>query len=98
MRFIILTILLPFQLHIHGDDMESLHKEIPIELLPVEYGGQNGTIQDLIQYWENKIIEYRDYLIEEAKYGTDESKRQAPLKHADALFGVEGSFRKLDVD
>lgn len=85
-------------MHIHGDDMDSLHKEIPQELLPVEYGGQNGTIQDLIQYWEDKIRQYRDYLLEEAKYGTDEAKRQAPLKHADALFGVEGSFRKLDVD
>lgn len=64
----------------------------------MEYGGKNGTIADLITYWENKIAEYKDYLIEEAKYGTDESKRQAQLKHHDALFGVEGSFRKLDVD
>lgn len=78
--------------------MESLYTEIPKELLPVEYGGENGTIQDLIQYWEEKIRQYREYLLEEAKYGTDESKRQAPLKHADALFGAEGSFRKLDVD
>lgn len=82
---------------IHRDN-ESLHKQIPQELLPAEYGGQNGTIADLVQYWENKIGEYREYLLEEVQFGTDESKRQAPLKHADALFGVEGSFRKLDVD
>ena len=37
-------------------------------------------------------------VFQEVKFGTDESKRQAPLKQADALFGVEGSFRKLDVD
>lgn len=64
----------------------------------MEYGGKNGTIDDLIQYWEKKIIEYKDFLIEDSKLGTDESKRRTPLKHADALFGVEGSFRKLDVD
>lgn len=85
------------QLIVHSD-VESLYTQIPKKLLPVEYGGENGTLDDLVKYWENKIAEYRDYLIEEAKYGTDESKRQAPLKQHDALFGVEGSFRKLDVD
>lgn len=82
---------------VHPDN-ESLYKEIPKKLLPVEYGGENGTIDDLVKYWEQKVFEYRDYLMEEVKFGTDESKRQAPLKQADALFGVEGSFRKLDVD
>lgn len=85
------------QLIIHSD-VESLYKEIPKEMLPVEYGGNNGTIDDLVKYWQNKIVEYRDYLLEEAQFGTDESKRQKPLKQHDALFGVEGSFRKLDVD
>lgn len=85
------------QLIIHTDN-ESLYTEIPKKLLPVEYGGENGTIDDIVKYWEKKIEDYRDYLLEEAKFGTDESKRQAPLKQADALFGVEGSFRKLDVD
>lgn len=79
-------------------DNASLYKEIPQKLLPVEYGGENGSIDDLVKYWENKIVEHRDYLMEEAKYGTDESKRQTPLKQAEALFGAEGSFRKLDVD
>lgn len=88
---------LSLQLHVHADNA-SLYKEIPQELLPVEYGGKNGTIDDLIQYWEKKIIEYRDFLIEDGKLGTDEAKRRTPSKHADALFGVEGSFRKLDVD
>lgn len=85
------------QLKIHPNN-ESLHKEIPQKLLPVEYGGENGTIDDLVKYWENKIGEYREYLLEEVNFGTDESKRLAPSKYADALFGVEGSFRKLDVD
>lgn len=84
-------------MYIHPDN-ESLYKEIPQHLLPVEYGGDNGTLDDLVKYWENKIIEHREYLMEESKFGTDESKRQSPLKQHDALFGAEGSFRKLDVD
>lgn len=79
-------------------DNESLYKEIPQKLLPVEYGGENGTIDDIVKSWEKKIVDNRDYLIEETKFGTDESKRQTPLKQHEALFGAEGSFRKLDVD
>lgn len=81
----------------HADN-ESLYKEIPQALLPKEYGGENGTIDDLLKYWEDKIVENREYLLEEFTFGTDESKRQTPLKHKEALFGAEGSFRKLDVD
>lgn len=79
-------------------DNESLYKEIPQKLLPVEYGGENGTIDDIVKSWEKKIVDNRDYLIEETTFGTDESKRQTPLKQHEALFGAEGSFRKLDVD
>lgn len=91
-----LTVFHP-QLHVHPDNA-SLYKEIPQKLLPVEYGGENGTIADLVKYWEDKIIANRDYLIQEASFGSDENKRPVPSKHQDALFGAEGSFRKLDVD
>jgi hypothetical protein len=36
------------KLHIHGDDMESLYKEIPQKILPKEYGGENSTMAELI--------------------------------------------------
>lgn len=92
------NLVLSFQMFVHGDNMEAVHKHIPKHLLPVEYGGENGTTQDLINYWEKKIISYRDFLLEEANFGTDESKRIGPNKHSESLFGVEGSFRKLNVD
>lgn len=88
---------LSFQLHIHTD-VASLHKELPQNLLPIEYGGENGCIEDLVKYWEEKIAEFRDMLIDEGQYGTDESKRKLPSKHSETLFGAEGSFRKLEVD
>ena len=78
--------------------MDAVHKYVPKDMLPKEYGGENGTIQDLISHWEKKVLDYRDFILEDATYGTDESRRQAPLKHKEALFGVEGSFRKLNVD
>uniref|UniRef100_T1GKI8 CRAL-TRIO domain-containing protein n=1 Tax=Megaselia scalaris TaxID=36166 RepID=T1GKI8_MEGSC len=61
------------KVQIHGNDMESFYKCVPKEQLPVEYGGQNGTIDEIIEYWSKKLIDYRDYLEEEKLYGSNES-------------------------
>jgi len=66
--------------------------------LPSEYGGDGGPIQNIIDHWEKKMIEYRDYFIEEDSFGTEEKKRPGRPKNSEALFGAEGSFRQLNVD
>lgn len=86
------------QLYVHGSNVEEVQRHIPKEVLPNEYGGTEGTIQELINYWEEKYLEHRDFLMEFENYGTDESKRVGKPKYAQNLFGVEGSFRKLEVD
>lgn len=43
-------------------------------------------------------MEHRDYLIDFESFGTDETNRAGNPKYAENLFGVEGSFRKLEVD
>jgi len=40
----------------------------------------------------NSLFENFDKLV------VDESKRVGKAAHADALFGIEGSFKKLDID
>ena len=45
-----------------------------------------------------KIDEKRDWLKEQEKYGVDESKRPGKPKTPVDLFGMDGSFRKLNVD
>lgn len=86
------------QLRLHGDNLDGLYEYIPKEMLPAEYGGEAGPLQDIINHWEKKIIEYRDYFLEEEKnFGTDERKRLGKPKNAESLFDV-GSFRKLEVD
>lgn len=70
----------PFQLYVHGYDLESLYKHVPKRLLPTEYGGEAGTIPSLVEYWEKKLLDNRDALLEWEQYGTNESlRRGAPI-------------------
>lgn len=49
-------------------------------------------------HWKQKVEENRLFLMEQEKYRSDETKRPGKPKTADELFGIEGSFRKLNVD
>ncbi|KAK8734202.1 hypothetical protein OTU49_006058 [Cherax quadricarinatus] len=86
------------RVHIHGTDMESLYRHVPKSVLPVEYGGTNGTIEEITKYWIERLDARRDWLLEDEKYVVDESKRPGKAKTSAELFGLEGSFRKLNVD
>ncbi|XP_013200522.1 alpha-tocopherol transfer protein-like [Amyelois transitella] len=86
------------RIYVHNQDFEAMHKIIPKSVLPVEYGGEDGSLQELIDYWKVKVENYRDWFIKEEKAITDESKRPGKPKTSSELFGVEGSFRKLEVD
>nr|CAD7453799.1 unnamed protein product [Timema tahoe] len=45
-----------------------------------------------------KVKQHRDWFIEEEKLRVDESKRLGKAKSAGDVFGLEGSFKKLDID
>ena len=52
-----------------------------------------------IGYWKKKVEDNRDFLMREEKINkADESKRAGRPKTSRELFGIEGSFRKLNVD
>jgi len=86
--------------HVHGDDMDALFRMIPQKLFPTEYGGGVGSIESIVDYWVKKIDSYADYFEEEETegYGTNEKKRVGRPKNAEAMFGLEGSFRQLNID
>jgi len=86
------------RLHFHGSDLSSLHKHVPPSMLPKEYGGTNGTVEEITQYWVKKVDERKQWLKEDEKFKVDESKRPGKPKTSSDLFGLEGSFRKLNVD
>ncbi|KAH8327389.1 hypothetical protein KR074_005318, partial [Drosophila pseudoananassae] len=86
------------RLYVHGTKWEALYEQIPKQYLPVEYGGENGSIPELLKEWEQRILAYRNYWEEEKNYGTDERLRVGKPVDFESLFGLQGSFRQLNVD
>lgn len=99
------TIVKPFlpekmknRVHVYGSDLSGIYKIIPKSLLPKDYGGDGLSIADLGLQHKKKIESYRDWFLEDFQYCTDESKRLESSKRMDDIFGIDGSFRKLNVD
>jgi len=87
------------RIHVHTDgDLTKIQEDLGKDVLPVEYGGNNGTLEELKAYMAKKVEEEADFLKNISKFKTDEAKRPGkPKSHSD-LFGIEGSFRKLEID
>ena len=61
--------------------------------------GQRFLIKHFADMWKQKVEDKRDFLIElEKNFRVDESRRPGKAKTVQDIFGIEGSFRKLDVD
>ncbi|KAK5644741.1 hypothetical protein RI129_006041 [Pyrocoelia pectoralis] len=72
--------------------------QFPQFLLPREYGGTNGTMADAADEWARKVENYREWFLEDAKYGCNETLRIGKIQPFDNGVGVDGTFRKLDID
>ena len=86
------------RMRVHGDDLESLHKEISKEILPKEYGGEGMSIEELTNYWKKKCESRSEWLMQRENMKTDESRRPGEPQTSETMFGMVGSFRKLNVD
>lgn len=70
-----------------------------IDLLPNEVGGKAGSIVEMQEARIKEIDDKREWFLEEMKYGkVDESLRIGKSNIANDLFGVDGTFKKLDID
>ncbi|KAH9645182.1 hypothetical protein HF086_005727 [Spodoptera exigua] len=93
-----LTDKLKKRIRVHNQNYPAMYKTIPKSILPVEYGGTDGTLQELIDHWKAKVESYRDWFLKQEEARSEESKRPGCPKNSSNLFGVEGSFRRLEVD
>nr|XP_012222899.1 PREDICTED: alpha-tocopherol transfer protein-like [Linepithema humile] len=48
--------------------MHNYFNDISANILPVEYGGTDGTIVELKDYWKKELEENRDWIIDDEKY------------------------------
>ncbi|XP_071441306.1 retinol-binding protein pinta-like [Hetaerina americana] len=53
---------------VHGHNIKSFHEIVPPEILPKEYGGSNGKLEDLVAHWKKTATEKRDWFIADEKY------------------------------
>ncbi|XP_075152593.1 retinol-binding protein pinta-like [Haematobia irritans] len=86
------------RLFIYSKNVDKLTDHIPLKYLPKEYGGENSSLEQIAKDYNNVWDENREYLKENIYYGTDESLRPGKPLDFDSIFGMCGSFRKLDVD
>ena len=70
-----------------------------MKILPNESGGVAGTQKELFAEEMKKLEQHREWFLQdEQTQRVDESKRPGKAKSATDLFGVEGSFKKLEID
>lgn len=102
---VILNMMKPFMkkelmdmLHMHSTS-ESLDKFIPLDVLPNEVGGKAGPLMELHEKQIKKLEDNRDWFREEElTKRVNESLRPGKGKTVTDLFGIEGSFKKLEID
>lgn len=59
------------QVFIHSD-IETLYDHVPKEYLPKEYGGSAGTIEEIGNYWKDKMIDSRELILEWDQYAMND--------------------------
>ncbi|XP_073819881.1 alpha-tocopherol transfer protein [Musca autumnalis] len=79
---------------------EDLYDHIPRDAMTVEYGGNNGYLFEALNHWEPIMLKYESYFATDDNYGTNEKLRIGigSSEEISLLSGLNGSFRKLNVD
>ncbi|KAJ8714605.1 hypothetical protein PYW07_002830 [Mythimna separata] len=85
----------------HEPNTDTLYKDIPQEILPSEFGGKAGPIEQIKREWIKKMEAKRDwFLTNDKRWAVDESLRPSG-NHDDRVDKVKelpGSFRSLALD
>lgn len=79
-------------------NLGDLYKYVPQDMLPEEYGGKAGSMNDLNEAWLKKLGEYADWFAEQENVKANEDLRPGKPTNYDELFGIDGSFRQLAID
>nr|XP_031836054.1 alpha-tocopherol transfer protein-like [Nomia melanderi]XP_031836055.1 alpha-tocopherol transfer protein-like [Nomia melanderi] len=85
-------------IHLHSS-MKSLEEFVSLDTLPSDVDGEQESLSKMHEEYIKEIDSKRDWFVEEEELGhVDESQRVGKSKTANDLFGVEGTFKKLEID
>uniref|UniRef100_A0A1I8Q2Q3 CRAL-TRIO domain-containing protein n=1 Tax=Stomoxys calcitrans TaxID=35570 RepID=A0A1I8Q2Q3_STOCA len=85
-------------LHMHSS-IEGFYKHVPPQMLPKEIGGDLPASKKLKEVFYDVLRKNRNEILKfEQSHLIEEAKRPGKAKTASDLFGIEGSFKKLDID
>ncbi|KAG6446335.1 hypothetical protein O3G_MSEX004336 [Manduca sexta] len=73
------------RIHLYHKDYEKMYRTVDKSILPVEYGGTDGHIQDLIDHWKMKVETYSDWYAQHDSIRPDESKSSDAKNSANVL-------------
>lgn len=76
---------------------DTLYENVPKKYLPVDFGGEQKSVEVIKEEWMEELKHQAVYLEESGKLVSDESKRIKKLNDG-GLFGVDGTFKKLNID
>ncbi|KAJ0173234.1 hypothetical protein K1T71_011410 [Dendrolimus kikuchii] len=80
------------------NDASKLLDYIPKEILPTDFGGEGESMESLHNAWKLKLEEYTSWFKGQEQLKANESLRPGKPTNYDELFGIDGSFRQLDID
>ncbi|KAH8383350.1 hypothetical protein KR009_008065 [Drosophila setifemur] len=101
----ILAIMTPFMkkeltsvLHMHSD-LNEFYKFVPKQMLPKDYGGEEEVLIVSKEIYYKKLLDNRKEMLEfETRHQVNEKLRPGKAKTVSDIFGIEGNFKKLDID
>ncbi|CAH2094178.1 unnamed protein product [Euphydryas editha] len=86
-------------INIHESGSESVYKFIPKASLPKESGGEFKSRIAIRDDIIRRLQENKEFYVEENKKRVNETLRpNGKKKTVEELFGIQGSFKKLDID
>lgn len=102
---LIMSVIKPFMkkellnvFHTHST-MDTIYKVIPKELFPKDYpGGLAPTIDEQQRASAEALLANAAFFSAEEKQVINEQLRPGKPKNAGDIFGIEGTFKKLDLD
>ncbi|KAK5638182.1 hypothetical protein RI129_012477 [Pyrocoelia pectoralis] len=83
--------------HVHNS-IETLIQHIPIECLPSDYGGSQPSFKELHEDHCQRLFDFADYFIDEDTYIVDETKRIGKPSNPSEIFGLDGTFKQIEID